>query len=210
MRYFLKIIIILTLCFNCNSSKLNDSTTSSKTISILFVGNSLTYTNNLPELVKSEAKSKGINLKTKMLALPNYALLDHWNDGIVQKEIQSKIYDYVIVQQGPSSQAFGKEILINYGKKYNNLCKVNGAQLCYFMVWPSISYYKTFDGVIKNHKEAARLNDALLIPVGEIWKSYFETTGHLDYYSEDGFHPSIKGSQIAAKTIVQYLFVNTN
>ncbi|WP_273288936.1 SGNH/GDSL hydrolase family protein [Winogradskyella sp.] len=173
---------------------------------ILFVGNSLTYTNNLPKLVETSAKEKGITIETKMIAFPNYALIDHWNDRSVQKEIETKQYDFVIVQQGPSSKDFGKDILINYGKKYNDLSKENGAQLCYFMVWPSLTYYKTFDGVIKNHREASRLNNAILLPVGEVWKAYFDTTENFDYYSNDGFHPSLKGSQKAAEVIVNYLF----
>ena len=209
MKYF-KIILSFLICINCNSSKTQQLKTNSKTVSILFIGNSLTNTNNLPDLVKTEAKKQGILIKTKMIAFPNYALLDHWNDGMVQKEIRSKTYDYVIIQQGPSSQTFGREILIDYGKKYSDLCKENNTQLCYFMVWPSLSYYKTFEGVIKNHKEAAQINNAILLPVGEVWKSYFDASKKLDYYSNDGFHPSLKGSQVAAETIVHYLFENKN
>jgi len=59
-----------------------------KRYKILFVGNSLTYTNNLPELVKIEAQTKDLKLKTKMIAFPNYALEDHLNNGNVQKLIK--------------------------------------------------------------------------------------------------------------------------
>lgn len=172
----------------------------------MFIGNSLTYTNNLPKLIKDIAKKKGILLKTNMIAFPNYAILDHWNDGVVQQEIRSKKYDYVILQQGPSSQAFGKEILLEYGKKYSALCKENNAQLCYFMVWPSLTYYDTFDGVISNHKQAALANDAILLPVGEVWKLHFDKTKTFDYYDSDGFHPSLRGSKVAAQVIFNYLF----
>ncbi|WP_369992623.1 SGNH/GDSL hydrolase family protein [Winogradskyella sp.] len=203
----LRLVLILLIFISCNTVRTNNST---KTYNILFVGNSLTYTNNLPKLVEATAKAKDITIKTQTIALPNYALIDHWNEGKVQKEIQTKQYDYVIVQQGPSSQEFGKEILINYGKRFNAICKENNAQLCFFMVWPSLTYYKTFDGVIKNHREAAKLNDAILLPVGEAWKSYFDTSEQLDYYSTDGFHPSLRGSQKAAEIIVEHLFKAIN
>lgn len=201
----LNFLILFLLCFSCRSPQLPDYT-SNKEVKILFIGNSLTYSNNLPELVIAIAKEKGITLKTKLIAFPNYAILDHWNDGKVQKKILSKKYDYVILQQGPSSQSFGKNILLDYGKKYSTLCKENNIKLCYFMVWPSLIYYKTFDDVIKNHKEAAIQNDAILLPVGEVWKTHFDATQNFDYYSEDGFHPSLKGSQVAAKVIVDHLF----
>ena len=110
----LRLVLILLIFISCNTVRTNNSP---KTYNILFVGNSLTYTNNLPKLVEATAKAKDITIKTQTIALPNYALIDHWNEGKVQKEIQTKQYDYVIVQQGPSSQKFGKEILINYGKR---------------------------------------------------------------------------------------------
>ena len=175
--------------------------------SILFIGNSLTYTNDLPELVKKQAKSQGIKVKTKMVAYPNYAIEDHWKEGNVQKLIASKKYDYVIMQQGPSSKQDGREMLIEYGKKYSNLCKLNNSKFCYFMVWPSLSYYQTFDGVIKNHTDAATINNAILLPVGKVWKDYFESSNNFHYYGPDGFHPSLEGSKTAAKVIVEYLFL---
>ncbi|PCJ95777.1 MAG: hypothetical protein COA50_08230 [Flavobacteriaceae bacterium] len=175
-------------------------------LNILFIGNSLTYTNDLPGLVKTRAKQKGITIGTKMIALPNYAILDHWSDGEVQKEINSKKYQFIIIQQGPSSQPFGRQVLIEYGQKYSALCKVNNAKLAYFMVWPSLANYETFDGVILNHKEAALINKAILCPVGEVWKTHFDNTNNFDYYGPDGFHPSFKGSQVAANVIVATLF----
>ena len=173
---------------------------------ILFIGNSLTYTNNLPELVKKEAELRGIVIGTKMMAGAGYAIIDHWADGEVQKQIASKQFDFVILQQGPSSQAFGREVLIEYGKKYRQLCKENDARLSYFMVWPSLDYYETFAGVIKNYSDAALINEAILCPVGKVWKQHFDTTNNFDYYGGDGFHPALRGSEVAAEIIVDALF----
>ena len=200
----IKIILILfCACFYFNTEGQN----SSKTFNVLFVGSSPTYTNNLLLLVKKQAKTKGFNVKTKMLALPNYAIIDHWYDGEVQKLISSKTFDFVIIQQGPSSQPDGRKMLIEDGKKYHILCKNNNTKLVYFMVWPPINHPKRFKGVIKNYKDAAKINDAILCPVGEIWKTHFDSTNNdFDYYGTDGFHPSKKGSEVAAKIIVNSLF----
>lgn len=179
-----------------------------QTTKILFVGNSLTYTNNLPSLVEQEAKSRGVKVKTMTLAYPNYAIIDHWNDGEVQKYIKSEKYDFVVIQQGPSSQSEGRRMLIEDGAKLRKLCDQSGSRLVYFMVWPSQTYYSTFDGVIKNHKDASKQNDAILCPVGEAWKAYFDNTGDYSLYGSDGFHPSPKGSRLAAEVIVDTLFKN--
>ena len=167
--------------------------------------NSLTYTNNLPILVENVGQQKGIVITTSMVAKPNYGLEDHWNDGVIQNLIEKESFNYVIIQQGPSSQAYGRASLLEYGRKIAALCKINNTKMGYFMVWPSLTYYHTFEGVIKNHKDAAIANEALLFPVGEVWKTYFDNTKDLSYYGSDGFHPSLKGSEAAANVIIELL-----
>ena len=204
---FFALILVVAGLFSCSNTKTDtDDDILNQDYHLLFIGNSLTYSNNLPKLVEKEANRKGIKIETEMIAYGNYAIIDHWDDGDAQVLIATKKYDYVIVQQGPSSQDFGREVLIEYGEKFSTLCKENNCKLCYFMVWPSLTYYHTFDGVIKNHQDAARMNDAILLPVGEVWKEHFDATENFDYYSSDGFHPSLKGSKVAAAVIVEYLF----
>ncbi|GAB4244585.1 MAG: hypothetical protein Tsb0034_22860 [Ekhidna sp.] len=206
MRKLLLLIWFITLLLSGCSQSQKDTEDPKKTTHLLFVGNSLTYYNDLPGLVKQEAKQKGIKVKTKQLAYPNYAIEDHLNDGEVQQLLKKEVYDYVIIQQGPSSQAEGRRMLFESGGILKKLCSESGAELVYYMVWPSRTYYHTFDGVIKNHREAAKANDALLCPVGEVWKAHFDKTGDFSYYGPDGFHPSMKGSEVAAEVIVQTLF----
>jgi lysophospholipase L1-like esterase len=74
------------------------------------------------------------------------------------------------------------------------------------MVWPSKQYYHTFDNVIKNHRDVAEKYNAVLCPVGEVWKAHFNETKDFSYYGPDGFHPSVKGSEVAAQLIVDSLF----
>ncbi len=206
MKWFNFLFILCVSLLGADCSKDPVSGDHRLNYKLLFIGNSLTYTNNLPELVENEALKKNISLSTNMIANGNYAIIDHWEDGLVQKEINHGNYDFVIIQQGPSSQAEGRRMLIEDGKNYADLCQANGSELCYFMVWPSQTYYHTFDGVIKNHTDAAMQNSAILIPVGAIWKKHFDETNNFDYYGYDGFHPSLKGSQIAAEVIVSTLF----
>lgn len=204
------VLLFFAILISCTGLYGQKTSNKKASYSILFVGNSLTYTNDLPLLLKKYAKQKGVVVSTKMIAYPNYAIEDHWNDGKVQKLIESKKYDFVIIQQGPSSQPDGRKMLIDYGKKYNKLCMSSNAKLCYFMVWPSLRYYHTFENVIKNHKDAAAANSSILLPVGKVWKEYIKTTKDYGYYSADRFHPSLKGSQVAAKVIFETLFVSSS
>lgn len=174
--------------------------------SVLFVGNSLTYSNDLPTLVLSEGLKRGIELKVKTIALPNTAISDHWESGEVHAAMEAESFDFVVIQQGPSSQADGRVMLIEYGARYKELCEAKNAELVFFMVWPARANYQTFDGVIKNYTDAAKLNDALLAPVGKEWKEYQDMTKDFSYYGPDQFHPSVKGSETAALTILKTLY----
>ncbi|PIV93400.1 MAG: hypothetical protein COW44_09710 [Flavobacteriaceae bacterium CG17_big_fil_post_rev_8_21_14_2_50_33_15] len=176
------------------------------TKTILFVGNSLTYTNDLPSLVATIAKENGVEIVAEMIAYPNYSLEDHWNEGKLQRLIISKSYDFVIIQQGPSSQQNGRISLLDYGARIKTLCDEHNTKLAFFMVWPAFSNFQTFDGVIDNYSNAATVTNSLLCPVGLVWKNYFSETNDYSYYGSDMFHPSLKGSQNAAKIILETLF----
>lgn len=204
-----KIIIITPLlivfCFGISAEACKkENTGAGKTI--LFVGNSLTYTNDLPALVVKIGKEKGIKIKTEMLAYANYALEDHWNDGKLQLLLANKQFDFVIVQQGPSSQDEGRAMLLDYGAKIKALCDTNNSKLAFFMVWPAYSNFHTFEGVIKNYTDAAVKTNSMLCPVGKMWKDYIADTYDYSYYGPDMFHPSQKGSEKAAQIIYETLF----
>ncbi len=175
-------------------------------IKILFVGNSLTYTNQLPVLVEKEAKKYNLIVKTTLIAYPNYAIEDHWNDGKVHQLLEKEQYHFLILQQGPSSLAEGKRMLLDYGAKFKALCEAEQTQLAFYMVWPSLGYYSSFDKVIEHYTLAAQSNNALLCPVGSVWKAYIGKTKDTSYYGPDGFHPSKKGSAVAAEVILKTLF----
>lgn len=195
--------IHLLLAFICFNTSLHAQKT-------LFLGNSLTYTNDMPQMVVYLAQHYGQSLETTSLCFPNYALEDHWNDGVFQKLLAEQDFDYVIVQQGPSSQEAGKRMLLEYGAKIKKRCEPYDTQLGYFMVWPSKRYYFTFDQVIANHRYVAHEHKAKLFPVGVHWKAYEASDHAADLYGPDGFHPSSTGSFLAALTIFHGLFPAEN
>ena len=201
-------LLLVGCCLLCLSTSADTKPQSKvqQAYNVLFVGNSLTQGNNLPKLVKQEAARRGITVNTAMVAKGGYAIVDHWAEGRVQQLVRSTRFDFVVIQQGPSSQLDGYEMLINGGADYARLCQENGCRLAYFMVWPSIAWFHTFPGVIRNYTAGAEANNAILIPVGQVWKDHIESTGDYSFYSSDGFHPSRAGSEKAAEVIVDTLF----
>jgi hypothetical protein len=71
---------------------------------ILFVGNSLTYTNGLPATVAAIASAAGDIIQVAMAAGPDLALIDHL-DGATNavQLLHDSTWDYVVLQQGPTT-----------------------------------------------------------------------------------------------------------
>ena len=78
---------------------------------VLFIGNSLTYTNDLPAMVRVMGESAGTPLVTGMVAEPGMSLEDHWSRGGARAAVASGRWDVVVLQQGPSALPSSRENL---------------------------------------------------------------------------------------------------
>lgn len=172
-----------------------------KKINVLFLGNSLTYYNNLPELVKLIAACDSVELTYRSISLPNYALVDHWEEGNAQKEIKSGKFTFVVVQQGPSSQTEGRTYLLDYGLKFDVLCDQHNATLVSYMVWPAKARAFDFPGVFESYRLLADSTKGIFCPAGNAWLKVWESYPEFELYGEDNFHPDYRGSLLAALVV---------
>ena len=66
---------------------------------VLLVGNSLTYTNNLPALLRAVGASQGTRITTETYAAPDGTLAERWRDGQVADALRGRKFDVVVVQE---------------------------------------------------------------------------------------------------------------
>src|SRR6476619_2082463 len=66
---------------------------------LLFVGNSFTQRNDLPELLAELAAERGIRLEHDLISAGGASLRTHWNGGRATEAIASGRYDYVVLQE---------------------------------------------------------------------------------------------------------------
>jgi hypothetical protein len=173
---------------------------------ILFVGNSLTFYNDLPEMVRKIAKQNDRILSVTAFAKPDYALEDHWKEGSVVDAIKRKRFDVVVLQQGPSALTTSRENLMEYALRFSTLCQAQNCRLAFYMVWPSAQRTFDFENVIRSYELAADTTQASVCSVGRAWREAWAMKKDLALYAEDGFHPSESGSLIAAMVIYGTLF----
>lgn len=172
---------------------------------VLFVGNSLTYTNEMPRMVQHLAAATNRSLAIGMAASPNYSLEDHWASGIAGV-IQKQRADIVVMQQGPSSLPSHQVHLALWAGQLAPVIRAAGGEPALLMVWPDIGRVSAFDDVHAAYRNAAAAVDGLFLPAGEAWRAAWARDPGISTYGGDGFHPSAIGSMAAALTVFAVLF----
>lgn len=170
---------------------------------VLFVGNSLTYVNDLPLVVR--ALSLAVNAdsayRVGMVANPDYSLEDHWGSGAAAREIATAKWDVVVFQQGPSALEESRVLLINYARKFSDAARAAHAQPALYAPWPTVDRSQDFPRSGQSYRIAADSAHAGIFPVGEAWLAAWNRTPLLGLYSSDGLHPSVNGTYLAALVI---------
>lgn len=207
MRCAAAVVLVLFAAFSCKRDPAGLGPTSCGEGAVLFVGNSLTYVNNLPGMVAGLSAAAGDNppIRTAAVAFPNYSLEDHWYDGNARNAIASGNCSIVVLQQGPSSLPDSRVHLIDWTERFAQEIQAAGAEPTVYMVWPPMNRADAFQDVSDSYRLAAEAVDARLFPAGEAWRAAWRLESRLELYGPDGFHPSVLGTYTAAVVIYSQL-----
>ena len=170
---------------------------------ILFIGNSLTATNDLPAVLEAFARAQGVEIETRTVAFPDHSLEDHWNRREARQAIADGGWDYVVLQQGPSAMRDSQRLLRDYTSRFADEIKRVGARPALFMVWPASGRLNDLPGVIESYRVAAEDVDGVLLPAGDAWRRMWERDRTARLYGPDGFHPGALGTYLAALVMFQ-------
>jgi hypothetical protein len=178
-------------------------------IQVLFIGNSLTYVNDLPGMLETLMDSAGVGPVTiASVAFGNYGLEDHWVLGPARATIAQGGWDVVALQQGPSATE-GRPSLLEYSVRFGEEIESVGARPASYMVWPDTLRFFDFDGVSDSYRTAAEQADGFLFPVGEAWRIAWSLDPVMELYGHDGFHPSVNATYLAALVMFEQLAART-
>jgi hypothetical protein len=167
---------------------------------VLFVGNSLTAANDLPGVVESVSSGR---IVTRAVAPGGVSLEDHWTLTGAREALDDGPWDWVILQQGPSTLPESSENLREWAIRWADAIRAHGARPALYEVWPDSAYGVrwSFPAVVHNYRRAARAARARLLPAGEAWQAAWRRAPRLALYGPDGFHPSRLGTTLAALVI---------
>jgi hypothetical protein len=172
---------------------------------ILFVGNSLTFANDLPGLVQGLSAASGGRLLTASVTFGGYSLEDHLRTGDAARSIATRGWRVVVLQQGPSSLEESRRLLRLDTATFDRQIRAAGARTALYSVWAESTRLSAFPDVAESYWLAAQDVGGIYFPVTDAWLLAWERDPSLDLYSSDGFHPSELASYLAALVIVAVL-----
>ncbi len=190
---------------------------SSDTTKILFIGNSYTYYNSSPELLRAMVKEKFPNqaIKVQLVSQGGMTLQRHWQDGKALKIIKSDDWDYVVLQEQSklsmvlvidSDTYFGEtDQFFIYSRKFDTKIKNAGAKTVFLMTWSTKDRPEEQDILTYAYTAIAKELNAIIAPVGLVWEQ-LRSSDQFNLYDYDGSHPSPYGSFLSMTTLYATLF----
>ena len=173
---------------------------------VLFIGNSHTYMNDMPEIFRQMMESAtGESCDVFMLAYSARSLKWHMEEEYFSERfnILHGGYDYCVIQeQAHPMTSF--EDTEKYAARIIELCKKVGTQPVIFETWAEKVKPENQKEMNRRYHKIADDNDVLLAPVGEVWeKTLSELEGDADLYFTDGEHASAIGDYLVAMILVK-------
>jgi lysophospholipase L1-like esterase len=172
--------------------------------SILFIGNSLTESNDLAGRVATLSRRTGHPIDTSAVTRSGFSLSDHLQDGRAVRAIRARRWTWVALQQGPSTLPESRAELITSARRFAEEIRQTGAQPALLMAWPLPG--QTFQAVSASYRAAAEAVDARVFPAGDALGLVVRRDASLALFTADGFHPSPLGSDVAALAVHCALF----
>lgn len=190
---------------NVSSTEVKGATTD-----ILFIGNSMTYYNELQDIFEEFAKMMGKDVNTKAATNGGKNLIYQSTASNVVNAIDDGGYEVVIIQDIVSS--FNSNNLLTGAKQIINIIKQYNpnARIIFYGPWPKENVLtgsgSRMDEFTQGYINAARQTGNTFAPAGEAFYDLYVTEGY-NYYA-DGLHPVPMGSFISAATIYYTLYNN--
>lgn len=199
-------LMVLSLCAMAQEPK-----------KVLFIGNSYTDVNNLPQLVQRVTESTGERL-TYTSNTPGGCTFSQHCQNRSMDLIRQGGWDVVVLQAQSQEPSFPQHQVEQQTFPYaaelvRAIYEANpDGEAMFYMTWgrkdgdqqnaqffPVLGTYEGMDSMLyERYLYMARANDASVCPVGRVWRYLRTNNPDIELYSGDGSHPSMAGSYAAA------------
>ena len=193
---------------------------------VLFIGNSYTAGNNLPQMVYDVSISAGDTVVFDSNTPGGMTFQGHTTNATTISKIQAGNWDFVVLQeqsQRPSFpdaqvqvEVFPYASMLDSMINHHNPC----AETMFYMTWgrkngdasncaswPPVCTYQGMDSLLYlRYMMMGQMNDAVVSPVGAVWRHIRTHHPSLELYQSDESHPSLAGTYAAAESFYTCVF----
>jgi hypothetical protein len=193
---------------------------------VLFLGNSYTYYNNLPQMLTDLARSTGDTMTFDSNTPGGYTFQGHSTNTTSLAKIAAGNWDFVVLQEQSQLPSFPdnqvETSVFPYARILDSLINLNNncAETVFYMTWgrkfgdasncanfAPLCTYEGMDSMLYlRYMMMADSNDAIVSPVGAVWRSLRQNYPLIDLYQSDNSHPSLAGSYAAACSFYATIF----
>lgn len=196
------------------------------TLRVLFIGNSYTDVNNLPDVLRRMAAAGGDSLYYKASVPGGTTFEQHAALAATLNLIAQGSWDYVVLQEQSQRPSFNDGQVANevypYAHKLDSLVHAYSpcAKTVFYMtwgrkngdasncaVWPPVCTYQGMDSLLQlRYSIMGEQNNAMISPVAKVWRRLRNTAGAPELYQADESHPQPAGTYAAALSFYALLF----
>lgn len=172
---------------------------------VLFIGNSHTYFNDMPQMVRELACAAGEEIHVTMLTKGGMDFAWHQQQEQTAFNLRYGGYDFCVLQQ--AAHPFSGVEALSQGAK--GICELAGEhppRFALYMTWAQKAHPENQPEMTEAYRRTAKEQNLLLAPVGEIWQAFCKEHPEIELYFTDGAHASPAGSLLAASVIFKTLF----
>ncbi len=169
---------------------------------LLFMGNSHSSMNGLPQLVVKMIERNNPELTGLAVNAPGYFFLDErLEDGVSDVFLKSRNWSHVILQAQKYSTTGRYSYPTDASKTWIDRTKTQGAIPIMFPEWPRRGNFEEGTRVHQLHVGIAMEAPACVAPVGLAWDAAIAENPQLDLHAPDGNHSNLAGALLAAFVI---------
>ncbi len=182
---------------------------------VLFLGNSYTYYNSLPDMVAQIANSlPGRRIEARSVTRGGATLADLWSLTNGLEVLRSGTWDYVVLQDQSTlgtNYVDGKwhvnepAGLMRWVRFWNAEIQRKNAKPLLYLTWARKAHPEFQSELNYAYAEAARDINAGIAPVGLAWRRVREGSPKIELFDADGSHPAPLGSYLTACVFVEIL-----
>ena len=199
-RFFKGILVMLLM-----SGAMMLQATDPAPLKVLFIGNSHTMVNDVPELFARLAKQSGIQIDKRMIAEGGKTLDNHAGTEAVKESILHGDYDWIVLQHWahPFNETYAMSM--EYGaKQLFEMIGKTKSKAVFYQPWPRKSTAPDeYPLMSATHARLAKQYHAGLANVGDVFEKYRALYPGETMYANDGEHASPLTSNIAAYVILR-------